>query len=82
IYEIRGALEGMAARLCAERRSPEIVAALEESLAGIRNSYRDNALTGGKRCPVGRVRARQIKNLRLGLNCVLAGTNLTLIYYG
>ncbi|MFW8642559.1 hypothetical protein ACOJBO_06005 [Rhizobium beringeri] len=32
----------MAARLCAERRSPEIVAALEESLAGIRNSYRDN----------------------------------------
>ena len=41
IYEIRGALEGMAARLCAERGSPEIVAALEESLTAIRNSYRD-----------------------------------------
>jgi DNA-binding GntR family transcriptional regulator len=41
IYEIRGALEGMAARLCAERRDPEIVAALEASLQGIRDSYRE-----------------------------------------
>lgn len=32
----------MAARLCAERGSPEIVAALEESLTAIRNSYRDH----------------------------------------
>lgn len=39
IYEIRGALEGMAARLCAETRNPEIVAALEVSLEGIRGGY-------------------------------------------
>lgn len=39
IYEIRGALEGMAARLCAERRDPDIVAALEASLKAIRESY-------------------------------------------
>ncbi|MGZ2383502.1 hypothetical protein ACVIDN_004924 [Rhizobium brockwellii] len=42
----------------------------------------DNALTGRKRCPVRRECARQIENHRLGLNCVLEGTNLTLIYYG
>ncbi|WLE00221.1 GntR family transcriptional regulator [Agrobacterium leguminum] len=39
IYEIRGALEGMAARLCAERRDPAIVEALEVSLSHIRESY-------------------------------------------
>jgi DNA-binding GntR family transcriptional regulator len=39
IYEIRGALEGMAARLCAERRDPAIAEALEASLKGIRESY-------------------------------------------
>lgn len=39
IYEIRGALEGMAARLCAERNSPEMIAALEEALEAIRSSY-------------------------------------------
>jgi DNA-binding GntR family transcriptional regulator len=46
IYEIRGALEGMAARLCAERSSPEIVAALEAALQGIRDSYRDKNMPG------------------------------------
>ncbi|MEF0941713.1 GntR family transcriptional regulator [Rhizobium sp. BR 362] len=46
IYEIRGVLEGMAARLCAQRRSPEIVAALETSLQGIRDSYRDKDMPG------------------------------------
>lgn len=39
IYEIRGALEGMAARLCAERKDPAIVAALEAALHAIRQSY-------------------------------------------
>lgn len=42
IYEIRGALEGMAARLCAERRDSAIVAELEKALAGIRQAYDDN----------------------------------------
>lgn len=46
IYEIRGALEGMAARLCAERRDPDIVAALETSLHGIRKSYHDKDMPG------------------------------------
>jgi DNA-binding GntR family transcriptional regulator len=46
IYEIRGALEGMAARLCAERGSPAIVTALEDALAKIRSSYGDNDLAG------------------------------------
>ena len=36
IYEIRGALEGMAARLCAERRDPAIVEALENGAILIR----------------------------------------------
>ncbi|YCI06976.1 GntR family transcriptional regulator (plasmid) [Ensifer sp. D2-11] len=39
IYEIRGALEGMAARLCAERRDPAIGEALEASLIAIRECY-------------------------------------------
>ncbi|OLP60914.1 GntR family transcriptional regulator [Xaviernesmea oryzae] len=39
IYEIRGALEGMAARLCAEKGDPAIAKALEASLAEIRASY-------------------------------------------
>lgn len=42
IYEIRGALEGMAARLCAERGDPVIVAELEAALKGIREAYRCN----------------------------------------
>lgn len=46
IYEIRGALEGMAARLCAERHDPAIVSALEASLAGIRQSYSDKNMPG------------------------------------
>jgi DNA-binding GntR family transcriptional regulator len=46
IYEIRGALEGMAARLCAERGSPEIVSALEQALAGIRSSYQASDMPG------------------------------------
>ncbi|MHA7971906.1 GntR family transcriptional regulator [Rhizobium sp. CAU 1783] len=39
IYEIRAALEGMAARLCAEKADPSVVARLEEALAGIRQAY-------------------------------------------
>ncbi len=46
IYEIRGALEGMAARLCAERRDPEIVTELEKSLAGIRQAYSGKDMPG------------------------------------
>lgn len=46
IYEIRGALEGMAARLCAERRDPAIVEALEASLNGIRESYVSKDMPG------------------------------------
>jgi DNA-binding GntR family transcriptional regulator len=46
IYEIRGALEGMAARLCAQRRDPAIVSALETSLAGIRQSYSEKNMPG------------------------------------
>ncbi|KAA3515592.1 GntR family transcriptional regulator [Agrobacterium rosae] len=46
IYEIRGALEGMAARLCAERNDPAIVAALEKSLHGIRQSYHEKDMQG------------------------------------
>lgn len=39
IYEIRAALEAMAARLCAESGDPTIVPALEAALAGIRAGY-------------------------------------------
>lgn len=39
IYEVRAALEAMAARLCAEAGDPEIVQALELALAGIRAGY-------------------------------------------
>ncbi|MDQ0457833.1 GntR family transcriptional regulator [Rhizobium paknamense] len=46
IYEIRGALEGMAARLCAERRDAQDIAALEEALAGIRNAYDGQDMAG------------------------------------
>ncbi|WP_151613887.1 GntR family transcriptional regulator [Sinorhizobium alkalisoli] len=46
IYEIRGALEGMAARLCAERRDPAIVKALEASLMSIRFSYAAKDMAG------------------------------------
>lgn len=42
IYEIRAALEGMAARLCAEKADPSVVARLEEALAGIRHAYEAN----------------------------------------
>jgi len=46
IYEIRGALEGMAARLCAEQNNPAIADALDKSLEDIRNSYRDKDMAG------------------------------------
>lgn len=46
IYEIRGALEGMAARLCAEKRDAAIVAELEKSLIGIRQSYSNKDMPG------------------------------------
>lgn len=39
IYEIRGALEGMAAKLCAEKGDPDLVAQLDAALAGIRKAY-------------------------------------------
>lgn len=39
IYEVRAALEAMAARLCAESDDPTIVPALEAALAGIRAGY-------------------------------------------
>lgn len=39
IYEIRAALEAMAARLCAEAGDPTIVPALETALAGIKAGY-------------------------------------------
>ena len=39
IYEIRGALEGMAARLCAQRGDASIADALDNSLNDIRKSY-------------------------------------------
>ena len=42
IYEIRGALEGMAARLCAERSDPAIARELDAALEQIRAGYRDN----------------------------------------
>nr|CAD6628372.1 GntR family transcriptional regulator [Rhizobium sp. TCK] len=46
IYEIRGALEGMAARLCAEHTSEAIVIGLEKSLLGIREAYRAEDMAG------------------------------------
>jgi DNA-binding GntR family transcriptional regulator len=46
IYEIRGALEGMAARLCAEQRNPAIAEALGRALEDIRISYRDKDMAG------------------------------------
>lgn len=46
IYEIRGALESMAARACAERRDADIAARLQASLDRIKEAYRqqDNAV--------------------------------------
>ncbi len=46
IYEIRGALEGMAARLCAESGDATIVAELEKSLIGIRQAYSAKDMSG------------------------------------
>lgn len=46
IYEIRGALEGMAARLCAEKRDPATVKALEQALAAIRKDYAAKDMPG------------------------------------
>ncbi|WP_431323364.1 GntR family transcriptional regulator [Rhizobium sp. YTU87027] len=46
IYEIRGALEGMAARLCAERGDKKIAQALDKSLNGIRKSYAEKDMPG------------------------------------
>ncbi|MBB4103185.1 DNA-binding GntR family transcriptional regulator [Rhizobium borbori] len=46
IYEIRGALEGMAARLCAEQRDPATIAALEAALDAIRACYAAKDLHG------------------------------------
>lgn len=46
IYEIRGALEGMAARLCAEKGDPATVIALEAALKAIRKSYASKDMPG------------------------------------
>lgn len=45
IYEIRGVLEGIAARACAERRSPAMIADLEVCLAGIKAGYAADDMT-------------------------------------
>lgn len=42
IYEIRGALEGMAARLCAQRGDAVVITRLNEALQAIRNAYGRN----------------------------------------
>ena len=46
IYEIRGALEGMAAKLCAERNDLNIISALDAALANIRQCYLKKDMTG------------------------------------
>jgi GntR family transcriptional regulator, trigonelline degradation regulator len=46
IYEIRGALEGMAARLCAERRDTSIADLLDRALEDIRRSYQNDDFSG------------------------------------
>lgn len=46
IYELRGALEGMAARLCAESHDPTIVPTLQAALDGIKNSYSTQDMAG------------------------------------
>lgn len=46
IYEIRGALEGMAARLCAQKTDPEIVQGLDAALVAIREAYASNDMAG------------------------------------
>lgn len=46
IYEIRGALEGMAAKLCADRHDPQVVVALDAALARIRDSYAEQDMPG------------------------------------
>jgi DNA-binding GntR family transcriptional regulator len=46
IYEIRGALEGMAARLCAEQADEAAVQALEDALNDIREYYRQQDFAG------------------------------------
>lgn len=42
IYELRGMLEAMAARACAEKQSTQTVAALEAAMDGIRTAYAEN----------------------------------------
>lgn len=46
IYEIRGALEGIAARACAERRTPEMIASLNGCLDGIKAGYAAGDMAG------------------------------------
>jgi len=46
IYEIRGALEGMAARQCAERGDAGLPDRLAETLAAIVKAYRDKDMAG------------------------------------
>ncbi len=43
IYEIRGALESLAARACAKRRDPKTIARLDQTLTDLRKAYKKNA---------------------------------------
>jgi DNA-binding GntR family transcriptional regulator len=45
IYEIRGSLEGLAARACAEKRSAKTIAKLDKDLERIRKAYEVIALS-------------------------------------
>ncbi len=47
IYELRGMLEAMAARACAERPTPEMVRGLEMALDKIRQAYASHSFDGG-----------------------------------
>ena len=47
IYELRGMLEAMAARACAEQPTPEMVRALEVALDRIRQAYAARSFDGG-----------------------------------
>ena len=47
IYELRGMLEAMAARACAERPNPEMVRTLEGALDTIRQAYAAHSFEGG-----------------------------------
>jgi len=49
IYDVRGALEGLAGRRCAENSSPEIVAALRAALHDVETTYTDEHSSGSQK---------------------------------